>query len=183
METKIQNMKDIIEYAAEMYGESPAIRYKVRKEVITKTYRDIKKDSESFSRSLEKLNMLKKHVAIIGPTTYPWIISYFGTVNSGSVAVPLDAQLPAEELCELINRADISVLVFDELRKDLVQAVKEKCPGLQYLISMQASESLDENLSFNRLIVENEGSFFTDIDCDKMTAILFTSGTTGKSKG
>ncbi|MHA9738064.1 AMP-dependent synthetase/ligase [Robinsoniella peoriensis] len=183
METKIQNMRDIIQYAADQYGEAPAIRYKVRKEVITKTYLDIQKDSEAFSRSLEKLDMLKKHVAVIGPTTYQWIISYFGTVNSGSVAVPLDAQLPAEEVCELLNRADISVLVFDELRKDLVQAVKEKCPGIQYLISMQALEHLDEMLSFSRLLEENAGSFSADIDCDKMTAILFTSGTTGKSKG
>lgn len=183
MSQNIQNMKQIIDIAAEQYGDSPAIRFKVRKEVITKTYLELKRDSETFSRILEKLHMLEKHVAIIGPSSYEWIVSYFGTVNSQSVAVPLDAQLPANELCELIDRADISVLVFDELRKDLAEMVKEKCLKVSYLISMQSKESTQDILSWSQLVAENEGSFFTAIDCSKLTAILYTSGTTGKSKG
>ena len=76
-------------------------------------------------------------MAVIGATSYPWLVAYFGTVNCGSVAVPLDASLPAEELCELIDRADVTVLVLDEIRKDVGAIVKERCPKLKYLISMQ----------------------------------------------
>lgn len=180
---KMETMKDIIRYAADTYGENPAIRYKVRKEVVSKTYQDLKKDSESFSRVLESLEMQGKHVAVIGPTTYEWIISYFGTANSGSVIVPLDAQLKAEDVCELLNRADISVLVFDSLCKDVAAKAKEACPGVKYMISMQAEESKEGILSLHQLLVEYEGSFECELDPEKMCAILFTSGTTGKSKG
>ena len=180
---KMETMKDIIRYAADTYGANPAIRYKVRKEVLSKTYQDLKKDSESFSRVLESLEMQGKHVAVIGPTTYEWIISYFGTANSGSVIVPLDAQLKAEDVCELLNRADISALVFDSLRKDVAAKAKEACPGVKYMISMQAEESKEGILSLHQLLDVHEGSFECELDPEKMCAILFTSGTTGKSKG
>lgn len=183
MSGKIQTMKDIIDYAAAAYGNSPAIRYKVKKEVAAKTYEDIKKDSEAFSRALEKKGLLGKHIAVIGPTTYEWIISYFGAANGGCVIVPVDAQLPARDVCELLNRADISMLVYDEMRSDVAKLAKECCPELTFLVSMQEEENTDEALSLHGLLKENEGSFSKRPDPDEMCAILFTSGTTGKSKG
>lgn len=183
MGEQISTMKDIIEYSARTYGDSPAIRYKVRKDIVTKTYEDVRKDSHSFSRALKSLGMLGKHVGIIGPTTYEWIISYFGTVNSASVVVPMDAQLKAEDVCELINRADISVLVYDTLRQDVANMAKKMCPQLTYMISMQDEEKKEDTLSLHQLLKEEEGAFDRPIDPDKMCAILFTSGTTGKSKG
>ena len=108
--------------------------------MVTKTYLDLKRDSEAFSRALEGMGMLGKHVAVIGPTTYEWIISYFGAADSGCVIVPLDAQVPAADVCELLNRADISVLVYDELRRDVAELAGEKCPEIKCMVSMQAKE-------------------------------------------
>lgn len=183
MSRQINTMKDIIDYAAKTYNTRPAIRYKVRREIEEKSFLDLKQDSEAFSRALESLGMLGKHVAVIGPTTYEWIVSYFGTANSGGVIVPLDAQLPAADICELLNRADISVLVYDELRKDVAAMAKEACPNVEYLVSMQAQEDAKGQLSLGKLLAEHKGSFSSDLDPDRMCAILFTSGTTGKSKG
>lgn len=175
MGNTIETMKDIIDYAANAYEDNPAIRYKQKKDVITKTYRDIKKDSQAVSRILEAKELLGKHAALIGPSTYEWIISYFGVVNSQGVAVPLDAQLPAADICELLNRADISVLFYDELRKDVAEMAREKCPKIVQFISLQ--EDLPDLLS------KYAGEFSIPIDKNKLCAILFTSGTTGKSKG
>lgn len=185
MSGQINTMQDIIGYAAENYGDNAAIRYKVKKEIVTKTYHDVKADSEAFSRTLEHFGMLGEHVAVIGPTTYEWIISYFGTANSGSVVVPLDAQLPAGEVCQLLNRADIHMLVYDSLRKDVAVMAREMCPEVQHFVCMQAEEHSEENKtwSLHQLLKEHAGSFQCTLDPDKMTAILFTSGTTGKSKG
>lgn len=183
MSSQINTMKDIIGYAAKTYGENPAIRYKVRKEVVTKTYLDLKRDSEAFSRALEGMGMLGKHVAVIGPTTYEWIISYFGAADSGCVIVPLDAQLPAADVCELLNRADISVLVYDELRRDVAELAGEKCPEIKCMVSMQAKEDTEHAKSLDVLLKNHAGSFSCELDPDKLCAILFTSGTTGKSKG
>lgn len=179
----IKNMRDIVNYAAAAYGDDTAIKYKVGKEIEEKSYRQLKEDSESFSRGLEGLELLGKHIGIIGPTSYAWVVGYFGTVNSGSVIVPLDAQLPGEDICELLNRSDAEALVFDEKRSDVARLARVKCPCLRFLISMQEWEQENEYLSFQRLIRENRGSFYAELDDHALCAILFTSGTTGKSKG
>lgn len=171
----VKTMKDVIDHAACTYGSQDAVRYKVRKEVVSKSYQDVKRDSESVSCILKSMNMLGKHVALIGPTSYEWIISYFGVVNSQSVVVPVDVQLPAEEVCELLEQAGVSILIYDELRADVAGMVQERCPGLSHVISMQSD--------LPGLLEKEGGSFSIPIDEEKLCAILFTSGTTGKSKG
>ena len=114
---------ELLVKAEETYGTRDAIRYKVKEagesgkketKVAAKTYTQLRQDSERFAAALAGLGEQGKHIAIIGATSYSWITAYYGIVNGGSVAVPLDANLPAEDLCELIDRADVTTLVFDE---------------------------------------------------------------------
>ena len=166
------------------YGDGDAVRYKVGKDKIeTKTYTQLKQDSERFSNLLKALGEKGNHIAMVGMSSYPWIVSYLGTVNSGSVAVPLDVALPAEELCELVDRADATVLLLDEMRADVMAVVKERCPKLKHLISMQKEVSDENIVSFWQAVNEQPFEFECEIEPDKLCTIMFTSGTTGKSKG
>lgn len=177
-------IRDIIVQSQQRFGDGDAIRYKVKKNTIeAKSYNQLRQDSESFSCVLKALGEQGNHIAVIGATSYSWVITYLGTVNSGSVAVPLDVLLPAQDVCELIDRADVTVLVVDEIRKDVAAIVKEQCPKLKYLISMQKEESDDDVLSLWQLIKEHAGSFDYVPEADSLCTIMFTSGTTGKSKG
>lgn len=177
-------IREILVHTQQRYGAEDAIRYKVKKDTVeAKTYNQLKEDSEGFSRALETLGEKGSHIAVIGATSYSWLTAYFGTVNSGSVAVPLDAALPAEEVCELIDRADVTVLVADEIRRDVMEIVKDRCPKLKHLISMQKETGDDTALSLWQLVEENRGAFDFVPDADALCTIMFTSGTTGKSKG
>ena len=177
-------IREIIVHAEQEFGTHDAIRYKVKKDVVeAKSYTQLKQDSESFSCVLKALGEQGSHIAMTGMTSYEWIVAYFGTVNSGSVAVPLDVSLPAEEMCELIDRADAAVFVVDEVRKDVIAIVRERCPKLKYVISMQQKESTDALLSFSQLLKEHAGSFNHWANPEALCTIMFTSGTTGKSKG
>lgn len=177
-------IREILVQSEQRFGSGDAIRYKISKDQIeTKSYTQLKQDSEKFSCILNKLGQLGNHIAVIGMTSYHWLISYLGTVNSGSVAVPLDVSLPAEEICDLIDRADVTVLVLDEVRKDIAAIIKERCPKLKYIISMQKTESDDNILSLTQLLCENSGTFDFTPDPEQLCTIMFTSGTTGKSKG
>ena len=99
-------IRDILVRTERKYGREDAVRYKVKKDTIeSKAYTCLKNDSESFSRVLDDLGERGEHVAVIGATSYPWLVTFFGIVDSGSVAVPLDAGLPKEELCGLMDRA------------------------------------------------------------------------------
>lgn len=179
----VENLRDIVKYSALNYGEQAAYRYKVKKEVEEKSYNQVYQDSMAVSRMVEAFGLKGKHIAIIGTTTYQWIMTYFGVTGSASVAVPIDAQLPADAICELLNRADVEMLVYDEIRADIIASVKEQCPQIKQIISMQAEEEKDGVLSWKKLLEENRGEYETEIDPNQLCTILFTSGTTGKSKG
>ena len=180
----ISTIREILVQAEQNYGAEDAIRYKIGKDAIeAKSYTDLKRDSESFSRVLEALGVQSGHVALTGMTSYPWLVTYLGTVNSGNVCVPLDVSLPLEEMCELIDRSDASVLVVDEVRKDVMLAAKAKCPKLKSVISMQKTAKDGEALSFGQLLKTHEGACSYEPKPEDLATIMFTSGTTGKSKG
>ena len=180
----VSTIREIIVQAAETYQDASAIRYKIsKKEIASKSYAQLREDSERFSNVLEELGEQGKHIAITGVTSYSWLVSYLGTVNSASVAVPLDVSLPAEDMCELIDRADATIFVYDEIRKDVAAMVKERCPKIKYLISMQKEEQDKEVLSLWQLLEKSENKCSIMPDPDALCTIMFTSGTTGKSKG
>ena len=177
-------IREILVQAEERFGPEDAVRYKIGKhEIETKSYSQLRRDSESFSRAVEALGQQGKHIAVIGATSYYWLSAYFGIVNRGSVAVPLDASLPAEEVCELLDRADVTMLMLDEIRGDVAAIVKERCPKLKILVSMQKEEHDGHWLSMERLLRDYEGGFSYEPSPDQLCTIMYTSGTTGKSKG
>lgn len=183
---------ELLVEAEKAYGSRDAIRYKVKRPagggkketaVEAKTYTQLRKDSEGFTAALAGLSQQGGHIAVLGSTSYSWIVAYYGIVNGGSVAVPLDANLPAEELCELINRADVTTLVFGESKADVALLAQEKCPGLKHVIAMETESRVSDALSMWELIEKaGKGPAYVP-NPEDLATIMFTSGTTGKSKG
>lgn len=185
-------IRELIVETQKLYSERDAFRYKVKRkdnegnkitEVESKTYTDVKNDSERVSKALEKLGEGKKHIAIIGATSYEWIITYLGITCGGGVAVPLDALLPVEEVCDLINRAEVTTLVFDESKAKIAKAASINCPNLKHIISMKDKSKVENALSLWDIINEQEIGYDYEPSPEDLATIMFTSGTTGKSKG
>ncbi len=184
---------ELLVKAEEAYGTQDAIRYKVKSagesgkketKVEARTYTQLRQDSERFSAALSGLGEQGKHIALVGATSYSWITAYYGIVNGGSVAVPLDANLSDEDLCELIDRADVTTLIYDGSKESTAVMAAEKCPKLVHIIAMEAAGSGNPDIlpMWDLIGKEQKGTGYEPKPEDLAT-IMFTSGTTGKSKG
>lgn len=184
-------IRELIINAEASYGDMDAFRYKAKSDnqdgkktiVVDKTYTELKQDTEKFSAALEAIGEKNAHVAILGASSYEWVVAYLGTVNGGNVAVPLDAQLPPEEICELLDRADVTALVYDSSKEKTAAMALEKCPGLRQAIAINKDEDEDRILSFWKLVDGQKAGFDFSPEPEDLATIMFTSGTTGKSKG
>lgn len=192
MDVLSSTIRELLVKSEAAYGAQDAFRYKVKqsgaegkKEVAveSKTYTQLKNDTECFSAALAALGEQKSHIAILGTSSYAWVVSYLGTVNSGSVAVPLDALLSSEELCDLLNRAEVTTLVYDESKAQVASDALKACPGLKHVVSMSEESSVEGALSLWKLIGEQKPGFDYEPLPEDLATIMFTSGTTGKSKG
>ena len=177
----INSLRDLVENAAGLYGDKVFLKEKAGKDIVEKTFNNFCDDVKRISNYLLSENEGKVHAAVIGPTSYAYLVSYFGTVSSSNVIVPLDAQLPCPDICELLQRADVSVFFYDGRYAPMLPAIKATCPGVKTYVCLQAAE---EGESVSSIIEKYEpASSLPEIISDMLASIVYTSGTTGKSKG
>ncbi len=181
--TLIRNLKHMVDYASENFPERDFIQYKIPGGIESKTYKSLKCDCDAFSLMVEEKGLRGAHIAVIGPTSYNWIVTYFGTTGAESVIVPLATAETVEMNLKLIDFADIDVLVFDGKNKPLYEAVKEKLPRVKLFISVDNTSENEDVINFSDILNDFQGVYDKEPDCDSVCAIMFTSGTTGFPKG
>lgn len=188
------NVKEIIKYSTENYSDCTAFTIKNKKEKEVEyqkiTYKEFNEDINGLGTALLKLGLEGKRVAIIGKNRYEWILSYIATLNGVGIAVPLDKGLPEQEIIMSLQRSKADVIVFEENMIDLMKKIKkENNTNLSTYILMDNTEEI-EFLNLHKLIedgkkeVQNGNKKYIDseIDNNKMSVILFTSGTTSLAK-
>ena len=190
---KIANLKDMINKSVEKFADRPAYVFKTDKKGEFKeiTYKQLKNDIDSLGTALINLGLQDKRVAVIGENRYEWGVTYLAVVNGTGTIVPLDKALPANEIESLIIRSGVEAIVYSSKYDEIMNELKEKKnTDLKYFISMDLEESENGIISFKKLMVrgnellENGDKRFVDskIDVEAMKIMLFTSGTTSKSK-
>ena len=171
----LDNLKDFVRVINERYTERIAYRYYEDKTLIEKTYSDLYENSSSISYFLTKSGVKKKHIAVLGDTSYCWTCTYLGVCNSGNTIVPIDKMLPANEMINLLKLGNVSMIFISEEFENLKDQFLSECPELEKIICFDSDEYNDILAILSQSNVSVEPS--------DMAEILFTSGTTGSSKG
>lgn len=189
----ISDLRELINRSVELYGDFPAYLVKNRPggsfEPIS--FRQFRSDVTAFGTRLLDLGLSGKKIAVIGENRYEWIVTYFATVCSAGVIVPIDRELSAVEVANLLERSQASAIVFSGKYEKLVSEAIENCASMDIRISMDMKDHNDENYSMKKLmseglelIEEGRKDFFrVQINPDEMCSLIFTSGTTGLAKG
>ena len=190
---KITDLKDMINKSVAKFSDRPAYVFKTEKKGEFKeiTYKQLKNDIDSLGTALINLGLEGKRVAVIGENRYEWGVTYLAVVNGTGTIVPLDKALPANEIESLIIRSGVEAIVYSNKYNEIMNDLKEKKnTDLKYFISMDLDESENGIISFKKLLtrgkelLENGDKRFIEakINVEEMRIMLFTSGTTSKSK-
>mgnify|MGYP004540004159 FL=1 len=182
---EITDLKDMLKKSGEKYGEK--IAYKIRQENGYKeiTHNEVRKMVDGLGTKLIDMGLKDKRIAVIGENRYEWEIAYLSIVCGTGTVVPLDKSLPENELESLIERSKAEAIICSQKYVEILKKTK-----LKYIISMDLENDKDGIISQKRLIsegiqlVKSGDTSFTNakIDNEKMSIMLFTSGTTSISK-
>ena len=155
------------------------------------TYTQFGDDVHGLGTALVARGYQGKRVAVLGENCYGWTVGYMATVTGVGIIVPIDKELPAEEISNMIKRADVSVVVFSDKYFDKIKSIKDKCPSVSLFVNMGSKQDPDFATSLlNDLIAEgnellaqgNMDYMNAKIDPYVMSILLFTSGTTSEAK-
>ena len=190
---EFQNIKEIIYNSAKEFANNVAfvIKHKKDKEVTYEdiTYKKLLEDINAFGTKLYELGFKNKRIAVVGRNRYEWVVAHLANVLGGIVSVPLDKELQVDELESCLVRSKADVVVFDEKYIDNIKEIeKRENTNLKEYICMSKQDGYKDFWTLKqqgeKLIKEQKRRDYINakIDKDKMAILLFTSGTTSKSK-
>ena len=187
------NIKELIYNSAKLYKDNVAFVTKIKNEnksieYVNHTYQDLLDDINSFGTALYELGLKGKRIAIYGRNRYEWVVSHISNLFGGIVSVPIDKELQLNELEDSLIRAKVDAIVFDEKYEENIAKIKQNgktnihnfiCIG-----NIDGYAKFDDLLKKGNELIKNGQKEFVDntVDSEAMSILLFTSGTTSKSK-
>ena len=201
--TFIDDMRSLVEEAAQNFPDSIAISYKENywdKEVRKVTFSQWRDDVRNLGTALISAGLREEKIAIVGENSYGWCCSFFAVMAIGSVTVPVDKELPLDDIDGIITTTGCKAVIFGKTSESKIKELlqKESLKSVELLVSVAPENSIDASLlggrqlttlaglqkKGGRLYRNGDDSYYDyKIDTNKLASIVFTSGTTGKGKG
>lgn len=188
----LRDLKELIDYGARSYGPQCAFKdLDTERNIHEYTFFQLKDDVEALGTALLARGLQGKHFAILGESSYSYVVSYFAVVNGVGVIVPLDKEHTTEELVNLVKKCDAEVLLYSNNLYADVMELKNSCGNLTEVINISMYVNSFEDLDFMSLVkegrqwIEEGDTRFQQMEIDTLalSGIFFTSGTTGANKG
>ena len=190
------NIKRMFEDSTRLYGDKAAFHEKPNhsEPYHVYTFNDAMARINQIGTALHARGQRGAKISVIGDNSYAWATSYLAVVCGTGVVVPLDKELPKNDIETLLITAEVEAVFYPKKYQKMFEEIREAGnTKLTLFIRNEASpeELKDYEVSVETLISEgekllaegNRDYLDAQIDAERMGIILFTSGTTGFSKG
>ena len=189
---EFENIKEMIYNSAKKYADHIAFIVK-HQEGKNKTYENITYKSfleqiNSLGTKLYNMGFKNKRIAVVGRNRYEWALAHLANLLGGIISIPLDKDLPVDELESSLIRSKADAVVFDEKQVEKIEEIKSRNnTNLKEYICMSKLEGYkdinDLKEEGNKLLEAGNKEYVSaKINDNEMNILLFTSGTTSKSK-
>ena len=188
---EFHTFRELLSQSMARYGSSPA--FKVKNEVgqiVDISYDRYYDDVYSFGTALLSLGLKDCRIAVAGASSYKWCVSYMSVVCGVGVVVPTDKELPFADIKSILEVSESKAIIFDKKFGKKILDHRDELPADMIYICMDAKDDEDGILSFDSLVQKgvqligdgNVEYIEAEPDGNKLSVLLFTSGTTGMSK-
>ncbi|HEX7602783.1 MAG TPA: AMP-binding protein [Polyangiaceae bacterium] len=138
------------------------------------TFHDLRDRMESTASRLAAMGVRKGDRVLLAAKNHPdWAIGYFGILRAGATAVPVDAELEAHAMGNVVRESGAKIALLDpHVTEKSGDALRAECTDLTQV-------DLDWVTEADSALTPPEVAALPG----DLASIIFTSGTTGKPKG
>lgn len=177
------SLRELLDEGAEKYGNSTFISFRENGSIISKSFVRLRDDSISVCRMLRERTETKSNIALIGKTSYDFLVFFSGVIISGNTGVPFSTEISVKEAAALFERADITGLIYDNEFEEKAEIIKSLCPSVTFFQKINDTSITDK--IYRKYSDDRLYSKYSDfkVNKDDCAVIIYTSGTTGVKKG
>ena len=173
-----KNLKEMFHASAEKYGDKTLFMEKVGGAYQSLSFRDYARNVDALGTELLARGFGGKRLIVIGENCIAWVTAYMAVICGVGVVVPVDKEIPAEEIANIAKVSEASVVIYSKKSA-------EKIAGIDDAVTRISFDEIPALIAAGKEKLRAGDRSYLDakIDPNVMASLIFTSGTTGVSKG
>jgi len=183
----ITSVRDMLFKSAGEFSDKIALEDLSETPIRKVTFNQLLENVLKFGSSLNKLNLPERtHIAIIGENRVQWGIAYLTGMVFDYVVVPIDRNLPEQDIINIIHESEAEAIIFTNTYDELMRDKKNLLKRLKIFINMDLPSEKDGFYSMTELIYKGkliDKASLPALNPDELAEINFTSGSLGRAKG
>ncbi len=189
---RLSDLRELVAYAAETHSDKVAIReFNTKRELVEHTDRQLQTDVDALGAKLVADGWKGKHFALIGESSYHYVVCYLAVVNWVGVIIPIDKELSVDEMTKQLQLSDADAVFYSQSQAARIPVILEQCPDVRMAVKTGYTNQ-DAGVpdvmqlihSGQQILAQGDPvDFDPEVDVNKVCSIIFTSGTTGANKG